>query len=412
MAEMADAVDAAEATPAIPLANASSQQSVRTVFIDDVQTEPATSPRMMEVPVQQWPTELQLPTGEIGPREEPEQFPTRFVVNDCGWTQEEHEAMLHKAAQAHNYHDWNRESREAELREKAAHERSIKEWQAQVEGQGLAHHPSVPRGPPPKETSSLRVLPNVHEALRQSDPYMAPGSQPVLKKAPPSAGRPRPKAFYSDNEPPRIGSAPVQPPPPPKPRPWESQPQRASPPLANTPMTPGYPPRPPIDALPKPMPMKTGQATNKHPLAPSAQQGPATKQVRHKPFPFPQAPPVSTSMASPSAVDMQRPGAPTPKGPPASFTPTPGDVQQMSSSSPAADPMERMSDRGRYKTIRSATDIDWTRPLHEQLEPNLKGGPDPSKSFEDLCLFRKQIPQLSDGVKLQHEFSMRHTGIA
>ena len=57
-----------------------------------------------------------------------------------------------------------------------------------------------------KETSSMRVLPNVHEALRQNDPSRAPGSQPVLKKAPPSAGRPRPKAFYSESEPPRIGT--------------------------------------------------------------------------------------------------------------------------------------------------------------------------------------------------------------
>ena len=62
----------------------------------------------------------------------------------------------------------------------------------------------------PKETSSMRVPPNVHEALQQNDPSRAPGSQPVLKKAPPSAGRPRPEAFYTESEPPRIGTAPVQ----------------------------------------------------------------------------------------------------------------------------------------------------------------------------------------------------------
>ena len=60
----------------------------------------------------------------------------------------------------------------------------------------------------------MRVLPSVHAALRQNDPSMVTGSQPLLKKAPPSTGRPMPKGFYSDKQPPRIGTAPVQPPPP------------------------------------------------------------------------------------------------------------------------------------------------------------------------------------------------------
>ena len=95
IAEMADAVDAAEvAAPAPPLTKASPQQSMRTASIDETPTEPATSPRMMEVPVQPWAEELQLLTGQIGPREEPEQFPTRFIVNACGWTPAEHEEML------------------------------------------------------------------------------------------------------------------------------------------------------------------------------------------------------------------------------------------------------------------------------------------------------------------------------
>ena len=81
--------------------------------------------------------------------------------------------------------------------------------------------------------------------------------------------------------------------------------------------------------------------------------------------------------------------------------PTPEDVQQMSSSSPAVDPEDRFSGRGRYRTVRSSTDIDWTRPLEEQLEPNLKGGPDPSKSFEDLRLLRKQIPRLSNSTSIR-----------
>ena len=75
MADMADLVDAAEAAaPACPLPEAPAPESTRTVSIDDAPTEPATSPRVMEAPVQQWVEELQLPTREIGPREEPERF--------------------------------------------------------------------------------------------------------------------------------------------------------------------------------------------------------------------------------------------------------------------------------------------------------------------------------------------------
>ena len=52
----------------------------------------------------------------IGPLEELEQFPTRWILNDGRWTEEEHEELLRKAAQAGNYRDWNRERRAAELR--------------------------------------------------------------------------------------------------------------------------------------------------------------------------------------------------------------------------------------------------------------------------------------------------------
>ena len=47
----------------------------------------------------------------------------------------------------------------------------------------------------------MRAPPDVHAALRQNDPKMASYSQPVVKKAPPTLGRPRPSAFYSDAEP-------------------------------------------------------------------------------------------------------------------------------------------------------------------------------------------------------------------
>ena len=104
---------------------------------------------LQPLPVQRWPQELQLPTREIGPREEPEVFPTMFLLNDGRWTAEEHDALLRKAAQAFNNRDMERERRDAEQREREAHERSIREWQAQVELQQLAH-PSLPCGPPPK----------------------------------------------------------------------------------------------------------------------------------------------------------------------------------------------------------------------------------------------------------------------
>ena len=64
----------------------------------------------------------------------------------------------------------------------------------------------------------MRVLPYVHDALRQNDPKATSFSQPVVKKAPPTLGRARPSVFYSDTEPPRIGAV-IQPPPPAVPRP-------------------------------------------------------------------------------------------------------------------------------------------------------------------------------------------------
>ena len=240
----------------------------------------------------------------------------------------------------------------------------------------------------------MRVLPDVHAALRQNDPSMATHSQPVLKKAPPSTGRPMPAGFYSDKEPPRIGT-PVQPPPPTTSRPEAAQVPSLNLPLAATPMTPSHPPRPPIEALPKYASMETSQGANKHPLEPPAQQGPPNKHVRHKAFPHEQLPPAHASMASPSAVDMSRQGTPLPKGPPAAYMPAPPEVTSMSTSAPAAVPEPNVTENGKYRTIRSVTDIDWSRPLYEQLEPNLKGGPRSSRTFADLCMLRAKIPKLT-----------------
>ena len=333
MAELADLVDNAQTRAQAPPMSKTPlpQPTVAPSSIDDTPTEPATSPRIIDPHSREWPLELQLPTREIGPREELERYPTKFIVNDGQWTPEGHEEELRKASQAGNFYAWNREAREEAERHNQEFARSMAEWQAQVESRGFKDHPSVPHGPPPKRTSSMRALPDVHDALRQNDPSKAPVSQPILpKKAPPTTGRGRPAAFYSGDEPPRIGSAPVQPPPLPKPSSMSGvQPQGVFHPPTATPTTPGHPPRPPIEALPKPVPEAASQATLEQPLPQPAQQGPPNKQVRHKAFPYEQQASSTMSMASPSAIDMSRMSAPRPKGkgPPAFFMPTPGDVQ-------------------------------------------------------------------------------------
>ena len=95
--------------------------------------------------------------------------------------------------------------RRAEAAEHEAHQRSIEEWEAKVKAREL-DNAALPSGPTPQGTSSMRVLPKVHEALRQNDPRVTSFSQPAVKKAPPTLDRARPAAFYSGTEPPRIGS--------------------------------------------------------------------------------------------------------------------------------------------------------------------------------------------------------------
>ena len=43
-----------------------------------------------------------------------------------------------------------------------------------------------------------------------------------------------------------------------------------------------------------------------------------------------------------------------------------------------------MTENGKIRRVSSVTDIQWKRPLHEQLEPNLKGGPRSTTSPEEL----------------------------
>ena len=241
----------------------------------------------------------------------------------------------------------------------------------------------------------MRALPQVHAALRQSDPSMAAHSQPVVKKAPPSTGRPMPPGFYVGKEPPRIG-IPMQPPPPTTSPPEAAQGLNL--PLAATPVTPCHPPRPPIDALPKHPSMETSTGANKHPLEQPVQQGPPQKHVRPKAFPYAQAPSMETSMPATSAVDTSRPSAPCPKGPPSEYMPAPPEVTSMSTRASAADQEQYVTENGKIKKVRSVTDIQWKYPLHEQLEPNLKGGPRSTTSPEELRVLRAKIPELSKHI--------------
>ena len=182
-----------------------------------------------------------------------------------------------------SYLTWRQKGEQAEAAEHEAHQRSIQEWEAQVKAREL-DNAALPCGPTPQGTSSMRALPNVHDALRQNDPKVTSFSQPVVKKAPPTLGRARPSAFYSDAEPPRIGAQ-VQPPPPAAPRPAVVPSVEL--PLAVTPMTPSHPPRPPLEALPKYPSMETSSCANKHPLEPPTAQAPPSKHVRCKAYPFP-----------------------------------------------------------------------------------------------------------------------------
>ena len=72
--------------------------------------------------------------------------------------------------------------------------------------------------------------------------------------------------------------------------------------------------------------------------------------------------------------------------------PTPGDVQHVSSCAAAADP-GNPNERRRIYRVRSVTDID-CYPLEEHREPNFKGGPRESTSFNDLCMLRQHVPKM------------------
>ena len=354
MSDMANAVEEAEA------AQARAQE--------EVPTEPAISPRdsVLEVP-----------------------------VNDGQWTADEYAKIIRDARNLHTMDQAIQQQilqrQQAQDAEHEAHERSIRAWEAQIQARGL-DAPSLPSGPPPQGTSSQRVLPKVHEALRQNDPSVTSHSQPAVKKAPPTCGRPKPSVFYSDTEPPRIGSG-VQPPPPAAPRP-KGVPSIALP-LAETPMTPSHPPRPPLSALPKHPSMETSSSASKHALDPPTAQAPPSKQVRCKAFPKSSQTAEEVYVAASASVEMSQPCRPCPKGPPATFLPTPPEIASMPTDSYEQDRRARLNDEGKYLRVKSPRDIDWSKPLCDQLAAVLQGGPSPSKSYDELRAIRAQVPELT-----------------
>ena len=97
------------------------QPTVVPSSIDDTPTEPATSPRMIDPQVQRMASGASSFQHKVRlvHAEEPEKYPTRFIVNDGQWTPEEHEEELRKAAQAGKLYAWNREAREEAVRQES-----------------------------------------------------------------------------------------------------------------------------------------------------------------------------------------------------------------------------------------------------------------------------------------------------
>ena len=214
---MADVVDAAQTgAQAPPVSKAAPlQPTIAPSPIDDTPTEPATSPILVPK------------NGQLSFNFQQERLVHRRNLKgirqgSSSMKVNGHQKNMRRSSTRHtsgSYKQWNREAREEAETHNQEFQHSMAEWKREIEKRGFKDHPSVPYGPPPKETSSTRALPEVHDALRQNDPSKAPASQPILKKAPPTTGRGRPAAFYSGDEPQRIGTAPVQPPPPPRPAP-------------------------------------------------------------------------------------------------------------------------------------------------------------------------------------------------
>ena len=173
---------------------------------EEVPTEPATSPRSIDPPVQEWAVavvrqEPPPPQAQHLDYQQPvnnwrEAIP--YVVNYGHQSEEAYQRAVDAARRAHVEDRWDKQRREEAEREWREHEAASKRWEAQMREAGDFTTERIPAGPPPVAPQSEtrpRALPQVHGALRASDPQ-APKTQPtVAKKPPPSAGRPIPKGF-------------------------------------------------------------------------------------------------------------------------------------------------------------------------------------------------------------------------
>ena len=356
---MADLVEAAD-DAAAQVAKTGDQTPAVPRPIDETPTEPATTPRQIDPEVREWPVELQLPTLEYGPRPEPEVYPCRHVMNDGQWTPEEHEAHLYKAGQAHNVHAWHREARAESERQNREFVQSMADWKARTDV-----HEALRQHDPSKvqlhsQSFQRKPLQQQEEAGQQDSTQKM--SLQGLESTSPTTSTSEASRIYSNHS---------------------STSTRSSSTYRSPSQTNPQPPNP---------------ATLKHPLPQPAQQGPPNMQVG--------------AQQAPSPVDLSNVGTPSPEGPPASFLPTPVNVHQMDSSAAAALPGEKSKiyvvrsptsaaaalpgEKSKIYVVRSPSDIDWRIPLKQQLEPNLKRGPDKTKTFEELCMLRKNIPKMND----------------
>ena len=169
-------------------------------------------------------------------------------------------------------YDMEKERQQAEAAECEAHERSIKEWEAQMKAKGM-DHPALPSGPTP----------------------------------------PRPKVVPSIELPLAARS---------------------------------HPPRPPLSALPKHSSMETSSSASKHASEPPTAQAPPSKQVRCKAFPKSSQPPDQVYVAASATVEMPQPCRPCPKGPPATYLPTPPEIASMKTDSYEEDRKARLNEEG------------------------------------------------------------------
>ena len=243
--EMADVVDAAQQKAL------QQQQQEQRAQQEEVPTEPATSPRSIDPPVQEWsvagvhqeppPQQAQRPDYQQPVGNWREAIP--YVVNYGHQSEEAYQRDADAARCAHLEDQWGKQRREEAERE----------WKEHEAASNVGKLKRVKQAIPTQSQTRPRALPQVHGELRASDPQAAKTQPTVAKKPPPSSS---PAGFIRGDAPPMICT--VQPPPPaglPGP----------------TPMTPIHPPRPPIAVLPKPQ-EAPAPPTSKHSLPQPAQE--------------------------------------------------------------------------------------------------------------------------------------------